>query len=78
MVTKTVKKTVKKSIKKQPKGLASWFKAPGQREASTLNDVKSSILVISVLLNLAVFIFWLVLQITSAYDEQVAGFLFNR
>jgi len=78
MVTKTSKKAIKKSQKKQLKGLAAWFSVPVQREASTLNDVKSAVLVISLLLNLAVFIFWLVLKVTSMYDDQVADFLFNR
>lgn len=78
MVTKTSKKTVKQSKKKQPKGIGAWFSAPGQREASTLNDVKSAVLVISLLLNLAVFTFWLALQVTNIYDKQVSDFLFNQ
>lgn len=40
-------------------------------------DVANSVLVVSVLINLAVLIFWLALQVTNKYDQQVAQLLFG-
>jgi hypothetical protein len=48
------------------------------RVPSTFEDVKTALLVVSLVINLAVFIFWLVLRVTSKYDEQVFNFLFTR
>lgn len=42
------------------------------------NDLKSSVLVVSLLVNLFVFTSYLVVQTTSAYDGQVIGFLLTR
>ncbi|RWZ78611.1 MAG: hypothetical protein EOT05_02570 [Candidatus Microsaccharimonas sossegonensis] len=74
---KTLKKTIKKASKK-PIGLRRWVTAPGLREASTLNDVKNAILLVSLLINAAVFIGWLILRLTTVYDQQVYNFLFVR
>jgi len=41
-------------------------------------DLKSAVLVVSVVANLFVFTAWLALQVTTQYDSQIAGFLFNR
>lgn len=48
------------------------------RVPTTFDDVKSGLLVISLLINLAVLIFWIVLRVTTKYDEQVFNFLFTR
>jgi len=77
MVKKTSKKTLKKS-KKQSTGLRSWLVTPGRREPSTLNDAKNAILIVSLTINAAVFVTWLILKITTAYDQQVFDFLFTR
>lgn len=75
MVKKTSKKIAKKIAKK---GIAGWLPLPGRREASTLNDTKNAVLVVSLLINMAVFIFWLILRFTTQYDQQVYNFLFVR
>jgi hypothetical protein len=78
MVTKKLlKKTAKKVAKKQT-GLRSWVTVPVMREASTLNDVKNAVLFISLLINAAIFIGWLILRLTTVYDQQVYNFLFVR
>jgi len=77
MVKKSSKKTLKKS-KKQVTGLRSWFVVPGQREASTMNDTKNAILIVSLTINVAIFVAWLILKLTTAYDQQVFDFLFTR
>lgn len=41
-------------------------------------DFMNSILVVSVLINLAFFIGWVALQVTTQYDAQVAQLLFTR
>ena len=46
--------------------------------AQTGQDVRNAILVVSIVLNLFVFIAWLAMQVTTRYDAQIAGFLFNR
>ena len=77
MVKKTTKKMSKKT-QKRPTGLKSWFVAPAPREPSTLNDVKNAVLIVSLTINLAVFITWLILKLTNVYDSQIYHFLFNR
>ena len=80
MVKKTSQKTTKKGAKKAtaPKGLKAWVPRTGVREASTLNDAKNAIILVSVTLNAAVFIGWLILRFTTQYDQQVFNFLFVR
>lgn len=41
-------------------------------------DLKNSILIVSVVANLAVFTLWLTLQVTSQYDSAFANLLFSR
>ena len=41
-------------------------------------DVKNSLLVLSLIVNLYILTTWLVLQVTTQYDSQVYSFLFNR
>ncbi|MEP7204703.1 MAG: hypothetical protein ABI716_00735 [Candidatus Saccharibacteria bacterium] len=48
------------------------------RTASTVNDFKNSLLVVSLLVNAGFLIGWLALQVTTQYDHQVATFLFVR
>ena len=74
MAKKTSQKTTKKASKKAT--VASWFPAP--RQASTMNDAKTAVLLVSLTINLAIFIAWLVLRLTTVYDQQVYNFLFIR
>ena len=77
MAKKTLTKKSKAITKKiAKKGLGSWVPAP--RATSTLNDIKTAVLLVSLALNLAVFVGWLAIKLTNAYDEQVFNFLFNR
>jgi len=41
-------------------------------------DLKTAVLIVSVVANLFVFTAWVALQVTTQYDMQVASFLFNR
>jgi hypothetical protein len=41
-------------------------------------DLKTAVLVVSVVANLFIFSTWLALQVTTQYDTQIANFLFNR
>ena len=41
-------------------------------------DLKNSLLIISVVANLFIFTAWVVLQVTSQFDSQFANILFNR
>jgi hypothetical protein len=73
----TAKKPIKKLLKKTAKSkLSGWVMAP--RKASTLNDVKTAILLVSLTINVAFFIAWLILRLTNVYDAQVYNILFNR
>ncbi|MDB5180022.1 MAG: hypothetical protein JWN12_654 [Candidatus Saccharibacteria bacterium] len=80
MVTKTslktpqkTKKTTKRALKKTFSG---WMLAP--RKASTLNDVKTAVLLVSLTINAVFFIAWLILRLTTMYDAQVYNILFVR
>ena len=41
-------------------------------------DLRTAVLIVSVVANLFVFTTWLALQVTSQYDASLAAFLFNR
>lgn len=41
-------------------------------------DLKNSILIVSMVANLAVFTMWVVLQVTSQYDSAFSQLLFGR
>ena len=41
-------------------------------------DLKTAVLVVSVVANLFVFTAWIALQVTTQYDSQIASFLFSR
>jgi hypothetical protein len=41
-------------------------------------DLKTAVLIVSVLANLFVFTAWIALQVTTKFDVQIANFLFNR
>lgn len=43
-----------------------------------LNDLKHSVLIVSLAVNAFLFIGWIALQVTSQYDAQLAQFLFVR
>lgn len=44
----------------------------------TDQDLKTAILVVSLFINAFVLVGWILLQVTTAYDFQVATFLFIR
>lgn len=41
-------------------------------------DLKTAVLIVSVVANLFVFTTWVALQVTSQYDSQISQFLFTR
>lgn len=45
---------------------------------TTFDDVRNAILVVSLLFNLFILIAWVILQVTTQYDAEVARFLFVR
>lgn len=63
---------VKKNTK-TPRSSSRGFRMPTTKE-----DFKTALILVSVTINLAVFVGWLALKITTQYDEQVAAFLFGR
>ena len=44
----------------------------------THRDITTALLIVSLTINLFVLIGWVLLQVTTAYDTQVASFLFTR
>jgi hypothetical protein len=42
------------------------------------HDLKNSVLIISVVVNLVIFTGWIILQMTSQYDASLASFLLGR
>jgi|GEM_PF-2437215 len=45
---------------------------------NVFQDLKSSVLILSVFANLVIFTMWVTLQVTSQFDGQFANLLFNR
>lgn len=58
-----VKKNTKKAVSKAP---------------STVEDLKTAVILVSVTLNVAIFVGWLAIKITTDYDAQVYSLLFSR
>ncbi len=69
-------KTKKTTSKNQPKEEVLTLTSP-EIVASTHRDMLFSALFISVLINITIFITWLVLRVTSQYDPEVVSFLFS-
>ena len=46
--------------------------------SQTTQDLKSAVLIVSVVANLFILTAWLALQVTARYDAQLATFLFTR
>ena len=42
------------------------------------HDLKNSVLIVSVVVNLTLFTGWVLLQLTSQYDSSLASFLLGR
>lgn len=70
-------KQAKKQTSKKTKLEAVVRAESAQAEAIMKRDLVYSILTVSILLNLAFFIGWLALQVTTRYDAQVVGLLFG-
>jgi len=41
-------------------------------------DLKHSVLIVSIVANLFILTAWILLQVTTRYDNQIASFLFTR
>jgi hypothetical protein len=65
--------TQKKQTSKSRKSRAS-VSSPYKVE----NDFKNAALVVSVTINLAVFVGWLAIKLSSQFDQEVAVMLFTR
>ena len=73
--TKTTKKTV--TAKKQlTLEAATPVVVSGATQAD--QDAKNALLIVSLAINMFIFIGWIALQVTTAYDYQVAALLFTR
>lgn len=51
---------------------------PALADLKMNQDLKHSILIVSLLVNMIVLTMWIALQVTTQYDGQVASFLFTR
>lgn len=47
-------------------------------ELAISDDLKHSILIVSIVVNLVVLTAWIALQVTTQYDAQIASMLFTR
>ena len=72
---KTTKTATKKANAKLKKGEAGWIQP---MSSSTKHDFMTILLIVSLALNFAVLIAWVIVRSTSAYDAEVFNFLFNR
>jgi hypothetical protein len=51
---------------------------PALADMKMNQDLKHSIFIVSLLVNMVVLTLWIALQVTTQYDGQVASFLFTR
>lgn len=75
MKASQTKKGVKKSVRPTARKRSVAKREGGY---STREDFKTAALLVSLTINVSVFVGWLALQITTVYDAQVAQFLFVR
>jgi hypothetical protein len=67
--------TQKKNTTKEQQQTVQEITMPSSRLSQ---DLKNSVLVVSVVANLFVLTAWIALQVTTQYDTQLASFLFTR
>jgi hypothetical protein len=60
------------------KTLVKHKKTATAPSSGTYDAFKTAALVVSLTINVAIFVLWIILQVTTKYDEQVYNFLFNR
>lgn len=78
-MTENKKTTNKASDAQQASAVDSQFTAEtATTNQYVLQDFRTSILIVSVLVNLVILTGWIAIQATTAYDMQVVGLLFNR
>lgn len=78
-MTENKKTTNKASDAQQVSVVDSQFTAEtATTNQYVLQDFRTSILIVSVLVNLVILTGWIAIQATTAYDMQVVGLLFNR
>jgi len=65
-------------VKKNNKITTARAKKQPARTPNTVDDFKTALILVSVTINVAVFVGWLAIKLTTAYDAQVAAFLFGR
>lgn len=70
-------KAIKKQTAKKTTTAAVMANEAIAVDAVLKRDLANAILIVSVVLNLTIFITWLVLQVTSRYDTQMLGLLFG-
>ena len=51
---------------------------PALADLKVNEDLKHSILIVSLIANLFILTAWIALQVTSQFDMQIASFLFSR
>jgi hypothetical protein len=78
MNAKTTKKSVSTKIIKEPKPKVKDAVSPDYVVRRLNEDVRNSILVVSVLVNLFVLIGWLVVEVSSRYDAALIYYLQNK
>lgn len=47
-------------------------------ERATAEDFRNALLVVSIFVNLIVLVFWIILQVTTQHDYEIASLIFNR
>lgn len=62
----------------KPKKIQKKVSRLSGRILTPTDDFKTATLLVSVTINLAIFVGWLVIKLSTEYDNQVASFLFDR
>jgi hypothetical protein len=76
MTSKT--NTTKKPVASKKQAIATVAATPVSSTTQSDEDAKNALLIVSLAVNIFVLVAWVTLQVTSAYDYQVASFLFVR
>ena len=78
MNQKTNNKSESKAVKDNIQQIGQSTVSQVDLDKAIAADFRNALLVVSILANLVVLIFWVILQVTTQHDYEIASLLFQR
>ncbi len=71
-------KKEKTAMRNNPQDVDISVISQAEIERATAEDFRNALLVVSIFVNLIVLVFWIILQVTTQHDYEIASLIFNR